>query len=126
MDLLVNRFGLAFGESSRGVNGFLGTGGFAFHGVDPHSDWRSWLLAWAFAATATTIPAGSVAERFSFVGYLGYTVFISAWVYPLVAHWIWSENGWLSASNSSPLLDSGMVDFAGKFYTFRGHCVSYT
>ena len=35
-------------------------------------------------------------------------------VYPVVAHSIWSNNGFLSPSIESPLLGSGMVDFAGS------------
>jgi hypothetical protein len=37
--------------------------------------WTPWFYQWAFAATATTIPAGAVAERFNFNAYLGTWVF---------------------------------------------------
>lgn len=104
---------MAFGKSSKGNNWFIGTGGFGLDGIEEKTEWRTWLLAWAFAATATTIPAGSVAERFSFVGYIVYSFFISAWVYPLAAHWVWSDYGWLSPIKASPLLGSGMIDYAG-------------
>jgi Amt family ammonium transporter len=44
-----------------------------------------------------------------------YTFLISAWVYPVVVHWVWSPNGWLSAFNTAkPLFYSGMIDFAGS------------
>ena len=33
--------------------------------------WQDFVFQWAFAATATTIPAGCVAERFNFNAYLG-------------------------------------------------------
>ena len=33
--------------------------------------WQDFVFQWAFAATATTIPAGAVAERCNFNAYLG-------------------------------------------------------
>lgn len=72
---------------------------------------------WAFAATATTIPAGAVAERFNFNAYLAYTILISAWVYPIIVHWVWDEDGWLGAGRLTAdnlLFGSGMIDFAGS------------
>ncbi|MDY6894186.1 MAG: ammonium transporter, partial [Thermotogota bacterium] len=45
----------------------------------------------------------AMAERTKFTGYLIYSVFISAFIYPIVGHWIWG-GGWLS----------DMVDFAGS------------
>lgn len=32
------------------------------------------------------VPAGAVAERFNFNAYLGYSMFIGGWVYPIIAH----------------------------------------
>lgn len=114
-------YGIAWGDAGRG-NPFLAFDGFAlkdWSGITTPSGakgrWSDWFFQWAFAATATTIPAGAVAERFNFNAYLGYTLFISAWVYPVVVHWVWSPNGWLSAFNKvTPLFGSGMIDFAGS------------
>ncbi|KAF5826679.1 ammonium transporter AmtB-like domain-containing protein [Dunaliella salina] len=83
------------------------------------------FFQWAFAATAATIPAGCVAERFNFNAYLAYTVLLSAWIYPVVAHWVWSREGWLTYFDVSGLpsphkqpdeilFGSGMIDFAGS------------
>ncbi len=77
--------------------------------------WQDWFFQWAFAATATTIPAGCVAERFNFNAYLGYSFFISAWVYPIVVHWAWSAYGWLGyARVTTQMFASGYIDFAGS------------
>lgn len=59
-----------------------------------------------FAATAVTIISGSIAERTNFSGYLFIAIWISFLIYPLEAHWIWNENGWLA--------QLGFVDFAGS------------
>ena len=115
-------YGIAYGDTASG-NGFIGTSpvGFAFYSWDTAvgpsggvGRWSDWFFQWAFAATATTIPAGCVAERFNFNAYLSYTFLISAWVYPIIVHWVWSPTGWLSAFSPSAILGSGMIDFAGS------------
>lgn len=54
-------------------------------------------FAGAFSAAAATIVAGAVAERMAFSVYMAVTLLMSAWTYPVVAHWLWTESGWLSA-----------------------------
>ena len=107
-------FGFAFAYGTGGKdNAFIGSGNFALAYT---TDWVSWIFQWAFAATAATIVAGSVAERTQFVAYLVYSVCLTAFIYPVVVHWVWSAEGWLSAFNTlneEPLFGIGMVDFAG-------------
>lgn len=73
-----------------------------------------WLFQFAFAATSATIVAGTLAERCQMSAYLCYSIALSAFVYPVVVHSIWSNNGFLSAYNANPLLGIGMIDFAGS------------
>lgn len=72
------------------------------------------IIFTAFAATSATIVAGTLAERCQMAAYLCYSVVLTGFVYPVVAHAIWSKQGFLSASNANPLLGIGMVDFAGS------------
>jgi hypothetical protein len=46
--------------------------------------------------------------------YLCYSIFLSGLVYPVVAHAIWSNNGFFSSSNIEPFLGCGVFDFAGS------------
>jgi Amt family ammonium transporter len=58
-----------------------------------------------FCAIATTIVAGAMAERTRFVANIFYSIVVSAFIYPIVGHWIWG-GGWLAGI--------GMRDFAGS------------
>ena len=64
-----------------------------------------WLFQAVFAGAAATIVAGAVAERMRFTAYLAYSFIISAFIYPVVGHWVWG-GGWLSGL--------GFHDFAGS------------
>ncbi|KXZ53276.1 hypothetical protein GPECTOR_7g1170 [Gonium pectorale] len=117
-------YGFAYGVGDK-PNGFIGDALFGLARWKPKNisavsgvGWQNWFFQWAFAATATTIPAGAVAERLNFNAYLIYSFFISAFVYPVVVHWIWSAEGWLGFARAYPLYThlfrSGMMDFAGS------------
>jgi Amt family ammonium transporter len=64
-----------------------------------------WLFQAVFAGAAATIVAGAVAERMKFVAYLFYSFIITAFIYPIVGHWVWG-GGWLA--------QLGFHDFAGS------------
>ncbi|MBU4343117.1 MAG: ammonium transporter [Candidatus Omnitrophica bacterium] len=100
-------FGVMFGASAFGL---FGTSGFFLSAADPSTSdglWQFayWIFQAVFAATAATIVSGAMAERTKFSGYLIYSVFITALIYPVVGHWIWG-GGWLASK--------GMIDFAGS------------
>jgi Amt family ammonium transporter len=90
---------------------FIGTSNFFLVDVE---DYAFWLFQWAFSAASATIIAGTLAERCQMAAYLGYSMVLAGWVYPIIAHSIWNHQGWLSAYSPDPLWGTGMVDFAGS------------
>jgi len=103
-------FGLMFGVSK---TGWFGTSGFFLSDFSPGGDpWvlAFWMFQVVFAATAATIVSGAMAERTKFSGYLIYSVFISALIYPVFGSWAWGSlykgGGWLE--------NLGFIDFAGS------------
>ncbi|WP_375199812.1 ammonium transporter [Bacillus sp. RS11] len=93
-------YAIMFGDSA---GGFFGTSGFALNGVD---DLSFFIFQTMFAATGATILSGAVAERTNIFAYIGVIILMSSLVYPVVGHWVWSDQGWLT--------DLGFVDFAGS------------
>ncbi len=89
-------------------NAFLGMKGWFLIGAQSGSAiplYAFWLFQAAFCGAAATIVAGGMAERMKFPAYLVYSFLISAFIYPVVGHWIWG-GGWLAAK--------GFADFAGS------------
>ncbi len=105
-------FGIMFGAT----NGLLGTDHFFLSPDNSTGDgqWQYafWMFQVVFAATAATIVSGAMAERTKFVGYLLYSIVISAVIYPVFGHWAWGNL--LLVDQSSWLADLGFIDFAGS------------
>lgn len=76
-------------------------------------DYAFWMFQYAFSAASATIVAGTLAERCQMAAYLCYSLLLAGFVYPIVAHSIWSPHGFLSPLVANPLFESGVVDFAG-------------
>ncbi|MCH7988732.1 MAG: ammonium transporter, partial [Planctomycetes bacterium] len=109
-------FGLMFGATS---TGFFGTNNFLFDATSSDAtavgntesfSWAFLIFQTVFCATAATIVSGAMAERTKFIGYLLYTVGISAIIYPIFGSWawggLWAGEGWLEKL--------GFLDFAGS------------
>ena len=111
-------YAVAYGNSPSDINTFIGSFPtpeyFFLANTHGGGDLISWFFQFAFAATAATIVAGTVAERCKFEAYLAYSLALTGFVYPVVAHWIWSSAGYLSAFTDNKFLGSGMIDFAGS------------
>lgn len=106
-------FALAFGgdDPNSSKKTFMGTSNFFLMDVD---DLAYWLFQYAFSAASATIVAGTLAERCQMVAYLCYSVLLGGFVYPIVAHSVWSPHGFLSNFAMDPLWGVGMIDFAGS------------
>ncbi len=57
------------------------------------------LFQMVFMDTAATIPTGALAERWKWTGFVIYSLFIGAVIYPVFANWAWG-GGWLSQLGS--------------------------
>ncbi|MEX8497778.1 MAG: ammonium transporter [Leptothrix ochracea] len=94
-------WGLAFGPS---FNGLFGVGDFALVQSKP-AQGIAMIYQMMFATTAVSIVSGAVAERMRYGAYLAFAALMSLVIYPVYAHWVWNDAGWLKKM--------GFVDFAG-------------
>ena len=114
-------YGLAWGDGS----GFAGRQGFAmqtdeFSSLDTTgivaSKHAQAFFSLCFAATSATIVSGAVAERFRFESYAILSSVVAGIVFPVVVHWVWAVDGWLSPirKGGDIFLQVGVIDYAGS------------
>ncbi|MFH1593223.1 MAG: ammonium transporter [Candidatus Omnitrophota bacterium] len=106
-------------------NGFMGFKGWFLTGAESGADiplFAFWLFQAAFCGAAATIVAGGMAERMKFSAYLIYSFIISAFIYPIVGHWIWG-GGWLANLNFADFAGSTVVHMVGGFAALIGTIV---
>ena len=97
-----------------GQFGILGGSGFMLAGIGTNVGILAFFLfQMVFMDTAATIPTGSMAERIKFIGFVLMSLWVSMFIYPLVAGWIWG-GGWVQNLGRSLGLGNGAVDFAGS------------
>ena len=107
-------YAIMFGTGN-GFIGFSGFSGFFMIGAESGADvplFAFWLFQAAFCGAAATIVAGGMAERMKFKAYLIYSFLISAFIYPIIGHWVWG-GGWLSALNFADFAGSAVVHTTG-------------
>lgn len=108
-------YAFAFGEG----NALIGLRGFFFHpGTDdvlPPAIF--FLFQSAFAAISLTISWGGFAERAKLGSYLLFTIFFTAFIYPVIAHWIWG-GGFLAADGAQDFAGSTVVHLTGACAAF--------
>ncbi len=95
---------------------FLWKGGWALTGMGKAGGAAVagfFLYMVAFMDTTSTIPTGSMAERWKRKAFVGWGLFCGAFYYPLFGAWTWG-GGWLAQLGNSSKLGFGYVDFAGS------------
>jgi len=111
-------FAIAFGGASSGVFNFIGFSGFA-PSFEPGSTMNLPALAgstapaaakfffeFVFCAVSLAIVWGTMLERTKFIVYVLFAVPFTAFIYPLISHWLFG-GGWLQTA-------FGAQDFAGS------------
>ena len=94
---------IAFGE---GGNDYFGSfTSIGLNGIDTPDEQVFAIFQMMFAIITPALITGAFCERFKFKTYLIFLVLWVSLVYAPIAHWIWSEDGWL--------FKRGALDFAG-------------
>ena len=108
-------FGIAYGKSN---------GWFAFDlGISNEdlglgltvSNKLFWFLQLGFAIAAISIVSGALAERMKLWSYALLVFIFCAFMYPMVANWVWNPNGWLALRGFNDFAGSAAVHAMGGF-----------
>src|SRR3989454_287211 len=110
-DKLAHEFSLTIAGKQWGL--FGGTGFFLTGVAYTAPVFAYFLFQMVFMDTAATIPTGALAERWKFLAFVVFSVFVGAFIYPVYANWTWG-GGWLSMLGKNLGLGHGHVDFAGS------------
>ena len=119
-------FAFAFGSSDvLGISSqLLGSNGFFLEftgnpveaipvmGVSNATIEAKFLFQFAFCAVSLAIVWGSTLERIKYSAYVIYAIVFASIIYPIGSHWVFG-GGWLQ-NGETPLLATGMQDFAGS------------
>lgn len=109
--------GLLLGEDFMGL---IGKPGFDIFTSYDNFDFSNFVFNLVFCATTATIVSGAMAERTKFISYCIYSGIISALVYPIEAHWIWSSDGWLYQLGFHDLSGSCAIHMVGGISALVG------
>lgn len=101
-------YAIMFGPTWRGV---IGMGMPALADL-PDEKVLHFLFQMVFCSTAATIVSGAVAERLRFLPFLLESAVLSAFIYPVFGHWVWSD-GWLARIGYHDFAGSSVVHIMG-------------
>jgi Amt family ammonium transporter len=96
-----------------GFGGILGYKGFMLGGTYDAGVYALFFFQMVFMDTTVTIPTGAMAERVKYSAVVISSFFISMFLYPMFANWVWG-GGWMATLGSNFGIGHGVVDFAGS------------
>ncbi|KAJ6244903.1 ammonium transporter [Anaeramoeba flamelloides] len=104
---------LGFGFSTGKGNAFCGTENFI--GMDMvAAKFGPWFYELVFPTTSSTLISGAWIGRVKLNFYAFFSLVYGSWIYPILAHWEFSTNGWLSRLNTGGTrVTIGVHDTAG-------------
>ena len=109
---IIMGYSLAFGPDKHGFIGGLDWAFLKNVGVEAYANYSSTIphLLFAvfqmmFAVITAAVISGAFAERMRFPAFIMFILLWTTFIYDPIAHWVWSENGWLK--------QLGVLDFAG-------------
>ncbi|MEX2416336.1 MAG: ammonium transporter [Paenibacillaceae bacterium] len=114
-------YGIAFGGGGNalmGLDTFMFNPGFAAEEGSTLPPTIFFVFQLAFAAIALTIAWGGFAERAKLGAYLLFTLAFVSVIYPVIAHWIWSTDGWLFKDGAQDFAGSTVVHLTGACAAF--------
>lgn len=96
-----------------GLGGIIGYKGFMLGGTYDAGVYALFFFQMVFMDTTVTIPTGAMAERVKYSAVVITSFFISMFLYPVFACWVWG-GGWLATLGVKFGIGHGVVDFAGS------------
>lgn len=107
-------YGFSFGGgASRNRNGFIGNDAIFLSGKQkfPVGMYDDAFFFWAVTTVSTLIMSGAVAERLSNWAFLLHAALYSGFIWPVIAHWMYSDAGFFSPFATMPILGkNGAID----------------
>ncbi|MFD1335699.1 ammonium transporter [Oceanobacillus iheyensis] len=105
-------YGIMFGSSAGSI---IGSDGFLLSEI---SEIDFFVFQAMFVATCATIISGAVAERIKLGSYILIVAAMTTIIYPVVGHWVWQGDGWLTSLGFSDFAGSTVVHLTGAVGAF--------
>jgi Amt family ammonium transporter len=108
-------YAFAFGGEDATRKSFIGNQNFFLRNYrDGYNQLILFYFQVSFAQNASTVVTGVLGGRSKMGSHFVYSTFITAFVYPVIVHNIWSKSGYLSPFNEHPFRGVGAIDYGGS------------